>query len=405
MNVVFIAPGYPDEMPFYVRGLSLHGGKVFGVSDVPEHELPELTRKHLTRYLRVPNLHDEMAVIGAVTKLMTGRTIDRVVCLWEPGIVLAARMREALGVPGMEIEQATWFRDKDVMKQRIQSAGIRSARHARAGTVKQVREACERVGFPAIVKPIDGAGSMDTFKVSDAAELDAVLKKLKHVPEVNVEEFIVGEEYTYDTICVDGAIKYRNIGYYRPTPLIARHTEWISPQTLCLRESEAPKFADAHKLGRAVLDAMEFKTGFTHMEWFMTAKGECVFSEIAARPAGARTVDLMNFVSDIDLFTGWAEAELKGNFSQIGPRKYTSVNVFKRASGHGRISRIEGLAGLMQRYGDHVVHVDLLPVGAMRRDWIQTLISDGYVTVRHPDYDTACEIADAFGTDLRIYAA
>src|SRR5438105_3310152 len=137
-------------MPFFVRGLSLHGGKVFGVSDVPEHELPALTRRHLSGYLRVPSLHDEMAVIGAVTKLMTGRTFDRVACLWEPGIVLAARMREALGVPGMEIEQATWFRDKDVMKQRIQSAGIRSARHARAGTVKQVREACETVGFPAI---------------------------------------------------------------------------------------------------------------------------------------------------------------------------------------------------------------------------------------------------------------
>jgi hypothetical protein len=59
----------------------------------------------------------------------------------------------------------------------------------------------------------------------------------------------------------------------------------------------------------------------------------------------------------------------------------------------------------MQRYGEHVVHVDLLPVGAPRRNWIQTLISDGYVTVRHPDYAMACEIADAFGTDLRLFAS
>jgi hypothetical protein len=49
--------------------------------------------------------------------------------------------------------------------------------------------------------------------------------------------------------------------------------------------------------------------------------------------------------------------------------------------------------------------VDLLPVGAQRRNWIQTLISDGYVTVRHPDYAKACEIADAFGTDLRMFAS
>ncbi len=405
MNVIFIAPGYPDEMPLFVRGLTVHGGTVFGVSDVAEHELPEMTRSHLAGYLRVPSLTDEMAVVGAVSKWMTGRPIDRVVCMWEPGVVLAARMREALGVPGMEIEQAIWFRDKDVMKQRMRAAGIRCARHARASSAREARAACEQVGYPAIVKPIAGAGSMDTFKVNDAAELELAIARLGHVPEVNVEEFITGEEYTYDTICVDGQICYRNIGFYRPNPLIARSNEWISPQTLCLRDSESADFAEGHALGRAVLDAMEFRTGFTHMEWFKTPSGEAVFSEIAARPAGARTVDLMNYVSDIDLFSGWAEAELKGTFSQIADRKYTTVNVFKRASGQGRITHIEGMPSLMQRYGEHVVHVDLLPVGAMRRNWVQTLISDGYIVVRHPDYATACEIADAFGTDLRLFAS
>ncbi len=405
MNVIFIAPGYPDEMPFFVRGLSHYGGKVYGVSDVPESQLPALSREHLSGYLQVASLTDEMAVVGAVTKWMGRRTIDRVVCMWEPGIVLAARMREALGVPGMEIEQAMRFRDKDLMKQHIGAAGIRCARHARASTAHEVRVACEAVGFPAIIKPIAGAGSMDTFKVNDAHEMEAAIKKLTHVDEVNVEEFIEGDEYTYDTICRNGKMLYRNIGFYRPNPLLARTNEWISPQTLCLRDSESPKFADGHALGQAVIDAMQFDTGFTHMEWWITTKGEAVFSEIAARPAGARTVDLMNFVSDIDLFTGWAEVELTGKFSQVAPRKYTSVNIFKRAQGQGRIRQIEGLASLMQRYGDSVVNVDLLPVGAMRRDWKLTLISDGYITVRNPDYATTCEIADAFGTELRLYAS
>jgi hypothetical protein len=40
MNVIFIAPGYPDEMPFFVRGLTRYGGSVFGVSDVPANQLP-----------------------------------------------------------------------------------------------------------------------------------------------------------------------------------------------------------------------------------------------------------------------------------------------------------------------------------------------------------------------------
>ena len=49
---------------------------------------------------------------------------------------------------------------------------------------------------------------------------------------MNVEEFIEGEEFTYDTICIDGRIVYENVCYYRPNPLIARSTEWISPQTI-----------------------------------------------------------------------------------------------------------------------------------------------------------------------------
>jgi hypothetical protein len=39
---------------------------------------------------------------------------------------------------------------------------------------------------------------------------------------VDVEEFIDGEEYTYDTVCAGGDIKYFHIAFYRPRPLIAR---------------------------------------------------------------------------------------------------------------------------------------------------------------------------------------
>jgi hypothetical protein len=197
---------------------------------------------------------------------------------------------------------------------------------------------------------------------------------------------------------------YTNIGYYRPRPLAGRSQEWISPQTLCLRDLDLPHLAGGHQMGHAVLKALQFKTGFTHMEWYRKSNGEVVFGEIAARPAGARTVDLMNFVSDIDLFRGYAEAEVHGRFTANVERKYNTANVFKRAEGTGRIQRIEGLDRLRARYGPHIVHVDLLPIGAPRRNWVQTLISDGYVCVRHPDLQTTMDIADAVGTDLHLYA-
>lgn len=405
MNVLMIAPGYPDEMPLFCRGLATYGASVYGISDVPGNNLPEMTRRHLAGYLQTSMLNQEDAVVNEVMAHWRGRSFDRVICLWEPGVVLAAKLRAALGVPGLSVDDAIAFRNKDIMKARVAAAGIRCPKHRGATTAAEVRVAAEEIGYPLIIKPIDGAGSMDTFRVDDEKELEAAIKRLPHVDHVNVEEFIEAEEFTFDTVCVDGKMQFFNVGYYRPRPLAARSNEWISPQTLCLRDVDTDWVAGGVQMGADVLKAMNPGNAFTHMEWYRKSDGEVVFGEIAARPPGARTVDLMNYVSDIDLYLGYAEAELKGTFSIDVTRKYTSVNIFKRAQGHGTIRRISGLENLIQRFGEHIVHVDLLPVGAMRRDWVLTLISDGYVTIRHPDFEQACMIADAIGTDLQLYAS
>ncbi|MFN2400711.1 MAG: acetyl-CoA carboxylase biotin carboxylase subunit family protein [Gemmatimonadaceae bacterium] len=405
MNVLLLQPGYPTEIPFFTRGLEVNGATVYGVGDQPEHDLPKLVRDSIKGYLRVGSLADEKSVVEAVKKWAADKHIDKVESLWEPGILIAAQIREALGVPGMSVKQATWFRNKDVMKQVLSKAGIRVPKHASAKTAADVRKAAKKIGYPIIVKPIAGAGSSDTYRVNDDAELDATLKKMGHIDEVNIEEFIDGEEYTFDTICVDGEIKFWNIFVYRPRPLIARSVEWISPQTVALRDPEADELAAGRKLGQAVLKALKFQTGFTHMEWYMKPDGEVVFGEIAARPPGARSVDAMNYACDIDLFVGWGEAVVKGTFSQKVERKYNSAIVFKRAQGQGRIRKIEGLDQLRRRFGDSIACVDLLPLGAERRNWVQTLTSDGYVVVRHPDLQTCLDMADAVGTDLQMYAS
>jgi len=405
MNVLMIAPGYPDEMPLFCRGLSTFGASVYGISDVPANSLPEMTRQHLSGYLQTPMLNQEVAVVAAVTAHWGGMTFDRVICLWEPGVVLAAKLRVALGVAGLSVDDAIAFRNKDIMKARVSAAGIRCPRHRGATTAAGVRAAAEEIGYPLIIKPIDGAGSMDTFRVDDARELETALGRLTHVGHVNVEEFIEAEEFTFDTICVNGQMQFFNVGFYRPRPLVARSVEWISPQTLCLRDVDSEWVAGGVQMGADVLKAMNPGNAFTHMEWYRKSDGEVVFGEIAVRPPGARTVDLMNYVSDVDLYMGYAEAELKGTFSIDVTRKYNAINIFKRAQGQGTIRRVTGLEQLVQRFGEHIVNIDLQPVGAQRRDWVLTLISDGYLTIRHPDFEQACLIADAVGTDLQLYAS
>jgi hypothetical protein len=406
MNVLMISPGYPGEMPFFARGLVQAGARVFGVGDQAESQLPEIARQAVTAHLRVPDLWDEPAVVERVRheSAKAGVRFHRVECLWEPGMFLAARLREALGCPGLTVKQTVAFRDKEVMKQVLDAAGIRTPWHKRARTFDEVRAAAHEVGFPVIVKPIAGAGSTDTHRVDGPGQLEAVLPSLRHVTEVSVEEYVDGDELTFDTVCARGEILYENVSFYRPRPIEEKKHEWISPSSICLRRIDAPELDEGRSMGRRVLAALGFDTGFSHMEWYRKSDGEVVFGEIGARPPGAHMVEAMNYASDVDLFRGWAEAIVHGRFTQPIERRYNSAIVCKRAVGQGVIRGVSGLDRLRDELGPALVAVEILPPGTPRRDWRQSAVSDGFVIVRHPELQETFRLADRIANELRIHA-
>ena len=403
MRVVMLSPGFPLEQAYFTRALAQAGAQVVGVGDQPASALPEEAREHLAHYEHVP-LSDTFAVLEALTGLARYTTIDRVECLWEPYVVLAAQIREHVELPGMSVEQSLPFRDKERMKQVLDAAGVRTPRHASATNASEIWAAAERIGYPLIVKPIAGAGSADTYRVDDAEMLGDVVRMVEHVGELSIEEFIEGEEYTFDTVCSGGRILFENISWYRPRPLIQRTVEWISPQTVALRDLSAPELQDGLQMGRDVISALGFDTGFTHMEWYLKPDGEAVFGEIGARPPGARTVDVMNYSVDGDLFRAWAEAVVHGGTAPL-EKKFNAASIFKRAAGIGSITHIEGVDRLMAEFREELMVVDLLPVGHHRRDWRATLLSDGMVIARHPDLDRLLEIADRVGREIQLYAS
>ena len=404
MDVLFLGPGYPGEMPLFTRGLAEVGGHVIGVGDQHVDALPPVARRSLIDYIQIGSWADEDGAMATVLDRLRGRNVDLVETLWEPTVLLAARLREAIGTPGMTVAETLPFRDKGRMKEVLDAAGIRIPRAERSTTADGCRQAAARIGYPLIIKPISGAGSLDTYRIENDGDLEGALSRLLHVAEVSVEEFIDGEEFTYDTVCAAGDIVFYNIAEYRPRPLVGKQVEWISQQVIAHRDPDHPYLAGGRDMGEAVIAAMGFTSGFTHMEWYRTASGEVVFGEIGARAPGARLTDLMNVSCDIDLFTGWAEAVCHGRFSQPVERRYNAAMVIKRAQGQGRITHVEGLGHLMATMGEHIVNVDLVEVGQPRRDWRQTVLSDGIVVVRHPDLDTTYAMADRIGTELHLYA-
>ena len=126
---------------------------------------------------------------------------------------------------------------------------------------------------------------------------------------------------------------------------------------------------------------------------------------IGGRAPGGGLTHGMNYSCDIDLFRGWAEAVCYGRLNQDTTKRYNAAMVFKRAEGDGIVRRIDGIGSLMARYGEHVASIDLVPIGAPRRDWRKVVTGDGWLVVRHPDLEATLQIADAFGSELRIVAS
>ena len=137
-DVVFLGPSYPSDMPLFTRGLAAVGARVIGVGDQHADAVPHRVREALTAYIKIDNWFDEDQTVATVLHSLKGHNVDLVETLWEPLVVTAARLREAIGVPGLDVHQAMTFRDKGLMKQQVEAAGIRTPRSVRVDDGRRV---------------------------------------------------------------------------------------------------------------------------------------------------------------------------------------------------------------------------------------------------------------------------
>ncbi len=246
-------------------------------------------------------------------------------------------------MPGMSPDVAIGFRDKPIMKQRLFGADLRVPRFARVRTAREAFEAAYAIGYPVCVKPVAGAGSADTYRVGDDAELRAVLGAVERHPR-STSRSTSRARSSPTTPSASTASRCS-----RASPSTSR-SRWRAATTsgsrrpqVVFRDPYQPALMPGIELGRKVLKALGMTTGFTHMEWYKKPNGEAVFGEIAARSPGGKLVDQMNFANDFDLYRETA-ARSAGRASRPSrSAATTSPRCSSAPLGQGKIRRIEGL--------------------------------------------------------------
>ena len=384
-NVVFAAPILSENASRMIEAAaSLPDVRLGVITQDPAEKMSPRMAQLVSAHWRVNDILDSAQLAWAATELSKRLGgIDRLFGAYEQLQEPLADVREKLDIEGMRPEAARRFRDKSEMKDVFHANGIPCAKHALFETLDEALSFARDAGYPVVVKPPAGAGAISTFRADDESSLrDAVAKAAprKGRPGL-IEEFIVGDEYSLETISIRGHAIWHSLTHYYPTPLEAVRNPWIQWCVVSPREVNDARYDDIREAGSRALKVLGMDTGLSHMEWFRRRDGSIAISEVAARPTGAQITTLNSRAHDIDFVRAWAQVMVFGTF-EIPTRKYAVGVAFLRGQGRGRIKQVHGLDQIAREMGSLVVDVKLPEAGAAPSSSYE---GDGFIILRHPE--------------------
>ncbi len=405
MNVLFLAPEHPAPHRDFVRALKAVGARVSGIGHKPAAELDPEMRGWLDAYERVGSLFDLGQTIAAARALERFAPLDRVEAVDEMLTLPAARLREALELPGLTVATAVLCRDKTTMKEALRAGGVPCAASAAVSSREEAFAFAEQVGFPLIAKPRAGLGAQKTYRVANPAELAAATAALgvDQGQSAALEEFVVGHEGFYDTLTVGGEVRHEFVAHYYPNVLVAMGDRRVSPQIVATNRVAAPGYEELIHLGRQVIALLGLGTTATHMEWFFGPKG-LKFSEIGARPPGERLWDLHCVGNDLDLYREWALAVTTGRTEQQASRRFATGSVQVRPSCDGIVAGYHGLEDVSRACKEWITASSLPRPGTHTRPIRLGYLENAWFRLRHPDYDRLRSMLDFIGSTVKVLA-
>jgi len=398
----FVAPYVLEATGRFVdAAASLPGVELALITCEPAERLPDELRRGLAGHWRIDDPLDAGQIAAAVEGL-GGHigTVQRLLAVLEQLQVPLAQVREHLGIPGMDAATARNFRDKAQMKSVLRAAGVPCARYRLAESADAAAGFAAEAGFPLVVKPPAGAGAKSTFRLDDAGDLRVWLDAAPPGPgrPALIEEFLTGDEGSYDSVMTDGQIAWDSISAYQPTPLEVLRNPWIQWRVLLPRDITGREYDDIRAVAPAALRALGLQTGFTHMEWFRRPDGSVAVSEVAARPAGAQITSMLNYAHDFDFYRSWAQLMVLGSFAPP-ERRWSAGTVYLRGQGVGRVQAVRGLGELPAEVRSLVVESRLPEPGQVSSGSYE---GDGYVIVRHPDTAVVADALWQLITGVRV---
>ncbi len=258
-----------------VMGLGHLGDLVFVGGD-SEHTgplMPLLTE--LGEVVRIDQGFD-----AAVDRLKA-LSVDAIVTYSDEMMPVAAQLAERLGLLFHSVQTTRLLTDKSLQRRRLRAAGVENLRTAVLTGPDDYPVAIAAVGLPAVLKPVSGQGSRDTYLVTDveagrtlvAGLLDP--KRPGGAAVFVLEEYLVGrpsapfaDYVSVETVCTAAGRAHLAVAGKLPMLPPFRETGQVWPSPLPKDEIQ-----QIEELVSAALDALGVRSGMTHTEVKLTPEG------------------------------------------------------------------------------------------------------------------------------------
>ena len=352
-NFIFISPNFPDSYWKFCWELKNNGMRVLGIGDCPYDQLKQELRDSLHEYYKVDNLENYDDVFKAVAffTYKYGK-IDWLESNNEYWLLRDAKLRTEFHITtGFMEADMDKIKLKSAMKAYYAKAGLPTARYHLVEGYEDAAAFAHMVGYPVVVKPDNGVGASNTYKLKCDDDLHFFIDHMDDNIYI-MEEFVKGHVETFDAI-IDGEGKpifeSGNVTPHSLMDIVNNNEESI----YYIVKEVAP---DIREAGVKTVEAFGVKSRFVHLEFFVLdedqeglgKKGDVIGLEVNMRPAGGFTPDMYDYAYDTDVYKIWADMIAFGHNTLVmdRPRRFCAF-VGRR---DGKAYRMDHDA-IMAKYG------------------------------------------------------
>ena len=148
----------------------------------------------------------------AVLKVAQEEMVDgAIICCSDTGLKAIGRCNDVMGMTGLTEKSADESSNKFLMKEKLVSAGVRTAGFFKVHNETELRNAVKAIGYPVIIKATDLQGSRGINIVKEASNLVEAFTDTMSLTRKEyciVEEFIVGREFGAQSFVYKGNVLF-----------------------------------------------------------------------------------------------------------------------------------------------------------------------------------------------------